>query len=158
MKFDLENQFKLEMFLKKVEHFISKRSFVELKEIKLKRTLNQNDIYWLWLTCIEKETGYDKNKLHVMYRLMFLKRDDDYIEKLIKPKVWQRIKELSVQFDYKQEIGETIDFLAKSTTELEIDEFTRYLDGMRNHARNHFNVILLSLEEKNINEFYKEFY
>ena len=43
------------------------------KEVK-KRTLDQNALMWLWFTCIERETGTDKNDIHDYYCMLFLRR------------------------------------------------------------------------------------
>ncbi|MDR1222355.1 MAG: hypothetical protein LBL07_05695, partial [Tannerella sp.] len=43
------------------------------KEVK-KRTLDQNALMWLWFTCIERETGTDKNDVHDYYCMLFLRR------------------------------------------------------------------------------------
>ena len=38
------------------------------------RTLSQNALMWLWFTCIEKETGTDKQEVHDYYCDLFLSR------------------------------------------------------------------------------------
>lgn len=38
------------------------------------RTLNQNSLFWLWLTCLEQETGTDKQDWHDYYCNKFLRR------------------------------------------------------------------------------------
>ena len=38
------------------------------------RTLNQNALMWLWFTCIEQETGTDKQDVHDYYCNRFLRR------------------------------------------------------------------------------------
>ena len=43
------------------------------KEVK-KRTLDQNALMWLWFTCIEHETGTEKNDVHDYYCMLFLRR------------------------------------------------------------------------------------
>ena len=36
------------------------------------RTLSQNALMWLWFTCIEQETGTEKNVVHKHYCRKFL--------------------------------------------------------------------------------------
>ena len=38
------------------------------------RTLSQNALMWLWFTCIEQETGTDKQDVHDYYCNLFLRR------------------------------------------------------------------------------------
>ena len=158
MKYDLKSEFKTNSADEYYAKLKEKKAYIELREIKLKRKLDQNGLYWLWLTCIQQETGMYKDELHVLYRAKFLRRSDDYVEKVIKPNVWNRIKEISEQFLFRTEMREIIDLISKSTTELEIDQFASYLNKIKDHAKNNFNVVLLNLEESQFNEFYKEYF
>ena len=36
------------------------------------RTLSQNALMWLWFTCIEQETGTEKNVVHKLHFSLFL--------------------------------------------------------------------------------------
>ncbi|WP_071146126.1 hypothetical protein [Bacteroides ihuae] len=38
------------------------------------RTISQNALMWLWFTCIERETGTDKQDVHDHYCMAFLRR------------------------------------------------------------------------------------
>jgi len=38
------------------------------------RTISQNALMWLWFTCIERETGSDKQDVHDHYCRLFLRR------------------------------------------------------------------------------------
>ena len=38
------------------------------------RTLSQNALMWLWFTCIEQETGTDKQDVHDYYCNLYLRR------------------------------------------------------------------------------------
>lgn len=110
---------------------ITKRQVFELKRLVVKRSLSQNALYWLWLSCISDETGNDKDNLHCYYSNMFL--PNIYIlvfsETMIKP---------------------------KSTTELDTAEFTVYLEKIRIHAAE-WNVILPLPVDKNFEEFYAKY-
>lgn len=39
-----------------------------------KRTINQNDLMWMWFKCIEDETGTPKNDIYLYYCKKFLSR------------------------------------------------------------------------------------
>ena len=45
---------------------------VEVKRHFKKRSLPQNRLYWLYLSCIMDETGNDRDTLHNEFREMFL--------------------------------------------------------------------------------------
>ena len=158
MKFNFKSEFKQLAFDIYADKLKKSGAYVELREIKMKRKLDQNALYWLWLTCIEKETGFKKDQLHVMYRASFLLKEESYILGMLKEKSFYRLKEIIVQFHYIPQLGEIIDYISRSTTELQVDEFARYLTSIKDHARENFNVILLNLDEKNFIEFYKEYY
>lgn len=51
---------------------------VELKRKQEERSVNQNALMWMWLKCIEDETGMDKNDLHDYYCAKFLARRIDH--------------------------------------------------------------------------------
>lgn len=40
------------------------------------RTVPQNRLYWLYLSCIEDETGMDKEDLHTHFKQKYLKQED----------------------------------------------------------------------------------
>jgi|GEM_PF-1522657 len=157
MKYDLSKQFKIESAKEYLEQLINSKSFIELKKLKLKRSLDANGLYWLWLTCIEKETGLDKNECHFLYRSLYLAKHDEYITKIIRPDLWIKLKVLIQQFSYFKGLNEIIDIISESTTEQDTDNFSKYLKNIQIHARANMGVILLNLEDKNFAEFYKEY-
>ena len=158
MKYNLKSEFKTEVFDQYVKKLKDKKAYVELREIRMKRNLDQNGLYWLWLTCIQQESGTPKEELHILFRAKFLKRSDEYVETIIKPVVWARIKEITDQFHYRKEIKEVIDLIAKSTTELEIDEFARYMNAIKDFTKENFGIPLLTLKDLQFDEFQKEYY
>jgi len=156
-KYNLSKEFKKELFLSYSERLLKKGALVELREIKPNRNLDQNGLYWLWLTCLQVEVGMTKDEFHILYRAKFLKRDDSHVLKFLKENVWNRVKELTDQFHYQKEFAELIDLIAKSTTELDEHQMAMYLTAIKDHALNNYNVVLMNLEEKQGMEFYKEY-
>jgi hypothetical protein len=110
---------------------ITKRQVFELKRLVVKRSLSQNALYWMWLSCISDETGNDKDNLHDYYRESFMPKKEVLVfsETRMKP---------------------------KSTTELDTSEFTVYLEKIRIHAAE-WNVILPLPVDKNFEEFYAKY-
>lgn len=47
-----------------------------IKKTKDKRTIAQNDLLWLWLTCVENETGTTKEDVYNHYCKKFLSKPD----------------------------------------------------------------------------------
>lgn len=45
---------------------------IRITKKRWKRSISQNNLYWLWLTCIEHETGNDRNNLHEFFKAKFL--------------------------------------------------------------------------------------
>ena len=157
MKYDLKQQFKVQGAQEYLAKLIEKKSFIELREVKLKRSLDQNGLYWLWLNVIEKEIGLDKNECHLLYRAMFLPKEDHMIESIIRTDLWRRLKPRIEQFSYFKGLDQIIDVIAYSTTEQDSIQFTNYLNKVREHARGNMSLILLTQEDKEFETFYKEF-
>jgi hypothetical protein len=82
------------------------------KEIVEQRSTNQNRLYWLWLTMIADETGHAPNEMHEYFRMKFLKCHDK-------------------KFEY-----------IRSTTDLNKDEFTKYLNQIELFATTELNITL----------------
>ena len=51
---------------------ITKTYTVEVLQKKVRRTISQNALYWLWLTCIAYETGHDKDELNEYFKNKYL--------------------------------------------------------------------------------------
>lgn len=90
------------LFKKFLQQFSDKNVFLEVKEAKSQRTLNQNSYYWLYLGIIAEETGYSKDELHDLFKGKFLTKE---------------IKEV---------LGEKVR-IEKSTSTLSIGKFVEYI-------------------------------
>lgn len=62
-----------ETFNKIAKADLSKGFVIEWKRVQKIRTNDQNALYWMWMTCLEQETGQDKNSLHDYFREKYLK-------------------------------------------------------------------------------------
>lgn len=40
----------------------------EVTRKTIRRSISQNALYWMWLTCIQDETGNDRNDLHEYFK------------------------------------------------------------------------------------------
>lgn len=102
------------------------------KERKPKRSISQNNLYWLWLGFIEDETGNDAKYLH-----------EDYFGKMFLP------KEKKVIFGV--EIEKNV-----STTSLDTGEFKKYLDKIQLHMAEK-GIKLPDPDDYHFREFYETY-
>ena len=53
--------------------FLANGSYViTIKRVSEKRSIAQNDLMWMWFTCIERETGTSKDDVYMYYCKKFL--------------------------------------------------------------------------------------
>jgi hypothetical protein len=102
---------------------------VEVLEKNANRSISQNSLMWLWLTCIEHETGQDRNELHEIFK-----------------KKWLMPKEI-VKFETKVEIY--------TTTDLDTLQFKQYLDKIQILASTELGIALPEPESMYWQEFYE---
>jgi len=157
MIYDLKNGYKAEIATKRLKKLIDKKALIEIKEIRVNRSVDANRLYWLWLNCIFKETGMDSEELHILYRCRFLQKPSEDILKYIKPDLWYEIQKHIFDFQYFAGLGLLIDVISRKSSKLDNKEFSEYLTKIKNHAKASFDVILLTLKDKNFEDFYREY-
>ena len=55
--------------------FLANGSYViTIKRVSEKRSIAQNDLMWMWFTCIERNTGTSKDEVYMYYCKKFLMR------------------------------------------------------------------------------------
>lgn len=151
-RFNKKKYREAELYLEKLQ---KKEVVIEIREIKKKRTLDQNGLYWLWLTVVEKESGYTREELHCLFKAKFLRKDVP--KNLIIPKTMERINELAGNFEYYDYLPNIIDVISKSTTELDTKEFAKYLTEIQDFGSQNFKVELKTLKDIDFDKFYNEF-
>lgn len=102
---------------------------VSIKKKRWKRSISQNNLYWLWLTCIEQETGNDKDDLHDYFRMKFLGAEelDVFGERLVR---------------------------IVSTTKKDTLQFKQYLDKIQLFALLELKITLPNPDDKYWSDFY----
>jgi hypothetical protein len=108
---------------------LNKTFTVEITEKKAKRTISQNSLYWLWLTCIEHETGTNRQDAHDEFKRRFLTPERVMV------------------------FGEPRDRL--STTELNTTQFKYLLDHVQIFAQTELSIDLPDPDDKKFEDFYK---
>ena len=117
MKLNLSNNLDVERFRLRAKQLIKKGSKIELTEHKPKRSVRQNALYWMWLTCIQDETGNDKDLLHKFFAKKYL-----------------GVEEVEVFGERQLKI--------KSTPKADTKEFTEYLDKIKLYASEELSIYL----------------
>lgn len=101
---------------------------VDITKRVIRRTISQNNLMWLWVTCIAFETGNDRDELHDIFK-----------KKWILPKTIEK-------FGVKTEIYSTKDF--------NTIEFKYYLDKIQVFANTELAITLPDPNDLRWSEFY----
>ena len=104
---------------------------VSIKRKVEPRTLSQNALMWLWFTCIEQETGTDKQDVHDYYCNRFLRRTSYF-----------RGKEMVI---------------AGSTSKLNTVQMTDFLNKVQADAAAELGITLPLPADRYYNEFINEY-
>lgn len=107
---------------------LSKNYSIDINQKKKVRTLSQNRLERLWLTCISFETGTDTNVLHDIFKKKFLE------------------PEIVEQYGVKIE--------RYTTTNLNTIQFKYYLDKIQEFANSELGITLPNPDDRYWDEFY----
>ena len=114
----IRDEYTRNIALKKIKQLDLKKEMVmTLKQYAHKRSEAQNALYWKWVGIIADHLGYTKKELHIIVADMFL--EPDIVE-------------------YKGKRVEAI----RSTTKLNVHEFTEYLKQIEIWAGVEFSIVL----------------
>lgn len=106
---------------------LDKKSYeITIKPVNHKRSVDQNSLYWLWLTIIEHETGNDKDTLHEYFKTKYLGTNDVKVFGITMTK-------------------------AKSSTGLDTKQFTDYLNNIYQEITD-YGIELPTQESKDLAE------
>jgi hypothetical protein len=120
-------------FIRRIQAIeLGKRRFVgELKVHRKVRSLASNNLYWMWISCISRETGNDTETLHNYFKQKFLAWD-------------------SVQvFGEEQQRYVT-------TTQLDSKQFSEYMEKIKLFAAENA-IFLPEPGEQAFDSFYQEY-
>ena len=101
---------------------------VDVTEKRAGRSISQNSLYWLWLTCIEHETGNNRDDLHDIFKHKFI---------------------LPTEVEM---FGEKI--MKWTTTDKDTSQFKNYLDKIQIFASTELGIKLPDPEDQYWDEFY----
>ena len=104
---------------------------VKIERYTEPRTLPQNALMWMWFTCIERETGTDKQDVHDYYCNRFLRR-----------KTFIKGREMTI---------------AGSTSKLNTLQMTDFLNKVQADAATELGITLPLPQDRYYNEFINEY-
>ena len=133
MKFTIRRQEDKQAVMSYLEKLpTDKPYFAEIKQIRRRRTIDQNSLYWLWLKCLQDETGEDKYRLHEYFKARYL-----------------GISTVEV-------FGVDVQMSA-STTKLDTKEMTHYLDRVQQFALMDLGIALPNPSDLYWEQFYEKY-
>lgn len=122
-----------ERFIKAVREVQLDKPYVaEFKPFRKRRTLPQNRLFWMWMRCIEDDTGNDVATLH-----------DYFCNKYLG---WW------TQDCFGVDISKI-----KGTSDLDTKEFTVFLESIRMEMMNEQNIYLPQPGDNGWDEFYAKY-
>jgi len=129
MKRKLQTELDRNMVISYIQRLDIKTLYtVEVLQKKSNRSISQNSLYWLWLTCIEFETGTDREYLHELFKRKFLPPETTEV------------------------FGEQLIFY--STKNKDTLQFKHYLDKIQIFSSTELSITLPDPESKYWDDFY----
>lgn len=102
-----------------------------IKRANEKRSIPQNDLMWMWLTCIERETGTPKDDIYMYYCKKFLMK--------------------TIQ------VGEKLERIYTTSSKLNTEQMTEFLNKMQADALTELGITLPRPEDRFFEQFYNQF-
>ena len=131
MRRKLKTELDREMVIGQIKRLdLSKNYTIDIILRRKVRSISQNNLYWLWLSCIEFETGQDWDDLH---------------ELIFKPKYI--LPKKVIVFGEERE--------RRSTKDLDTKQFGEYLDKIQVFAATELSITLPDPESQYWDEFYQ---
>ena len=104
---------------------------ITIKRASTKRSIAQNDLMWMWLTCIERETGTNKDDCYMYYCKKFLMK--------------------TIQ------IGEKLERIYNTSSKLNTEQMTQFLNNIQQDALHELGIRLPQPEDRFFEAFYNQF-
>ena len=104
---------------------------ITIKRANEKRSIPQNDLMWMWLTCIERETGTPKDDVYIYYCKKFLMK--------------------TIQ------IGNKMERIYNTSSKLNMEQMTEFLNKIQVDAATELGITLPKPEDRFFEQFYAQF-
>lgn len=102
-----------------------------IKRMSTKRSIAQNDLMWMWLSCIERETGTPKDDIYMYFCKKYL---------------WKVVT-----------IGENSERIYVTSSKLNTKQMKTFLDHIQQDALNDWGIRLPNPEDRFFEAFYSQF-
>lgn len=104
---------------------------ITIKRASEKRSIPQNDLMWMWLSCIERETGTPKDDVYMYYCKKFLMK--------------------TIQ------VGERLERIYTTSSKLNTEQMTEFLNRIQADAAQELGITLPLPEDRFFEQFYNQF-
>lgn len=104
---------------------------ITIKRANEKRSIPQNDLMWMWLTCIERETGTPKEDVYMYYCKKFLMK--------------------TIQ------VGNKMERIYNTSSKLNQEQMTEFLNKIQVDAATELGITLPKPEDRFFEQFYAQF-
>ena len=104
---------------------------ITVKKVSEKRSIAQNDLLWMWMKCIENETGTPKDEVYMYYCKKFL---------------WK----ITV-------IGDRTEKINLTSSKLNTEQMTRFLNQIQEDAATELGITLPTPQDRFFEAFYADY-
>ena len=104
---------------------------ITIKRASEKRSIAQNDLMWMWLSCIERETCTPKDDIYMYYRKKFL------------------MKTIRV--------GEKLERIYNTSSKLNTEQMKDFLDKIQSDALTELGIRLPDPKDQFFEQFYQQY-
>ena len=104
---------------------------ITVKKVQEKRSIAQNDLMWMWLTCIQNETGTNKDEIYMYYCKKFL------------------MKTVSV--------GQKMERIYMTTSKLNMEQMSDFLNKLQADAQTELGITLPTPQDRFWEAFYADY-
>ena len=104
---------------------------ITVKKVSEKRSISQNDLLWMWLACIERETGTPKDEVYMYYCKRFLMRTVT--------------------------IGQRMERIYMTSSKLNMEQMTTFLNQIQADAQTELGITLPQPQDRFFEAFYQDY-
>lgn len=104
---------------------------ITVKRQSEKRSIAQNDLMWMWMKCIENETGTPKDEVYMYYCKKFLMRTVS--------------------------IGEKMERIYMTSSKLNSEQMTAFLNQIQADAASELGITLPTPQDMYFEQFYQDY-